>query len=227
MKRNVTICLVIVVLLALTGVAGALPTTGAVTDIGDNNFVLHATGASGDTYFRWGIKEDWQAFQTPTTTPAGGIVETSMYGSPIMPSTQYYVKACDTTGCGNVVSFLTTQITLIVERTDEDPITNLTKSNFNLAYLPANLAYPYTILFPGQESFGIALVTGIIFTGFFVGFWIKSKSTHTGLFTGILIVSLLGTTGTAAMGIPPEFLGIAQGIMYAAIAGVLLSLLKK
>ena len=227
MKRTTSICLVIVVLLALTGVAGAI-TTGGATAVGNNNFTLHATGATGDSYFRYGLLPDWQGLQTVTATPAAGVVEINVYGAPIMPSTLYYAKACDTTGCDETpVSFTTTAVTLITERDDEDPITNMTRSRFNLAYLPGQLTYPYTILFPGQESVGITIITGLIFTGLFVGFWLKSKSSHTGIFVGILVVSMLGTTGAAALGIPGEFLGIAQGLCYASIAGVLLSLLKK
>ena len=145
-----TICLFVVILLALTPVVGALPSTGAATDIGNNNFILHATGASGDTFFCWGIKEDWQGLRTQSVSPVGSVVEINVYGAPIMPSTLYYAKACDTTGCGNVVSFTTTEVTLIVERTDED----------------------YRSLIKRVALLSIVA----IFVSIFVTFWFKSKS---------------------------------------------------
>ena len=150
MKKTTLICLVVAILCAFVGIVGALPTTGAATDIGNNNFTLHATGAVGDTYFVYGLLPDWQGLQTVSVSPVGGVAEIDVRGAPIMPSTLYYAKVCDTTGCGNVVSFTTAEVTLIVERTDEDQI-SLAKR--------------------------VALLSIVaIFVSVFVTFWFKSKS---------------------------------------------------
>jgi len=145
-----TICLFVAILLALTGVAGALPSTLATTEIGNNNFTLNCDGAVGDTYFRWGTRDVGEGLRTSSVSPVGGVVEIVVYGSPIMPSTLYYAAACDTTGCGNVVSFTTAEVTLIVERTDEDQISLVKR---------------------------VALLSIVaIFVSIFVTFWFKSKS---------------------------------------------------
>jgi hypothetical protein len=93
------ICVTIAILLAFVGVVGAIPTTLATTDIGNNNFTLNCNGAVGSTHFQYGYDPQFLNIWTIALTPDAGAVSSVEYGSPIMPSKHYYAVACDSTGC--------------------------------------------------------------------------------------------------------------------------------
>jgi hypothetical protein len=224
---------VIIFLLLIVGLVGALPTTLAASDIGNNNFTLNASGANGTTFFKYGTNPARLNLWTSSGTPDGsGYYSSVEVGSPIMPSTLYYVSACDSTGCSaNNVSFTTLAAVPLANTTMGAAISNMTKNRFNLLYLPANIAIPYGWLFPsdtGSQSTALQIVFGMIFFFIYVGLWLRTRSVATGVIIGLLTSSfILFSNQGLNLGIPIEFIAIAQGLLYASLAGVILAWLKK
>jgi hypothetical protein len=232
------ICLVIVILLAFVGVVGAAltPETTEATNVGNNNFTLNCNGGFGQIYFKYGTDPSHLNIWTQQVTPSGGSpysASTTETGSPIMPSTTYYFTACSVTyGCAwNTLSFTTLALVPIPTSTLGNAITNMTKSRFNLLYLPANIAIPYGWLFPSDassQSTALMIVFGMMFFFIYVGLWLRTRSVATGVIIGLLTSSFILFADQGLMlGIPPEFSAIAQGLLYASLAGILLAWLKK
>jgi hypothetical protein len=226
------ICLTIIVLLAFVGVVGAIPSTLAVTNITNNGFVVGCTGAVNSTHFQYGTTPAHLNIWTSYSDPSGGSVTSTEYGSPIMPSTHYYITACDSTGCdATPEEFTTTALVPLPTSTLGNAISNMTKSRFNLLYLPANIAIPYGWLFPSDassQSTALMIVFGMMFFFIYVGLWLRTRSVATGVIIGLLTSSfILFADQGLNMGIPPEFAAIAQGLLYASLAGILLAWLKK
>lgn len=216
----------------IVGIVGALPTTTAATNIGNNNFTLNCNGAVGDTYFKYGTNTAFLNIWTTTVTPAGGVASTTEIGAPITPSTKYYTSACDTTGCDiNTVTFTTLAVVLLPNTTMGSSMTNMTKSRFNLLYLPQNIIGPYGWLFPNDaqsQSTAAQIIFGLLFFFIYVGLWLRTRSVATGVIIGLLTSSfILFSNQGLNLGIPVEFIGIAQGLLYASLAGIILAWLKK
>jgi hypothetical protein len=223
--------LLLVLLLIVAAIpAAAIPVTGAASAVSNNNFTIACTGASGETFLKWGTQEAAPLVWSANETPSAGTATITVAGSPILPSMLYYAKCCDETGCdATPVSFTTSAITPIATTTLGSGIKNLTKNRFNVLYLGEKVAEPYSWLFPSDEKqTGIALVFGLAMFAVFAGIWLRTRSVAVPLIMGLLSGSfLLYSTQGLMMGIPVEFIGIAQGMFYAAFAGTLLYFFKK
>lgn len=221
---------VLVGVLLLVSLATAVPTTSPATAIGNNNFTLSCSGASGDTYFKWGTSQDQLRVWTGNVTPDAGSATYNEYGAPIMPSQTYYAVCCDTTGCDDTpVSFSTTAYTPLPVSTLGAAIDNMTSSKFNLLYMPYHIATPYAWLFPADErQMGLTVVFGTLFFFVYVGLWLRTRSVATGVVMGLLTSSFVLFANEGLMlGIPAEFQSMAQALLYASLAGVFLAFLKK
>jgi hypothetical protein len=226
------ICLTIAILLALVGVAGALPSTVAATNITNNGFTIGCTGAVNTTQFHYGTNPSNLNIWTMELSPVGGVVTSVEYSSPIMPSTHYYITACDSTGCdATPAEFTTLALTPIPVSTLGTAITNMTRNRFNILYLPGNIAVPYGWLFPsdqGSQTTAIEIVAGMLFFFAYVGLWLRTRSVATGVIIGLLTSSFILFADTGLnIGIPVEFSAIAQALLYASLAGIILAWLKK
>lgn len=208
----------------LVGTVAALPTTLAATNVGNNNFTISATGMTGDGWFQYGIFSDrLMVWTTPGENPHTEI------GSPLEPSMTYYAAGCDVTGCGNVVSFTTLPSVPLPVSTLGSMVTNMTRSKFNVLYLIGDVFVPYTWLFPASAaSTAITIVCGMMFFFIYVGFWMRTKSVGTAAIIGLLTASsiMFGNRGLN-LGIPVEFQAIAQALLYASLAGIFISFLKR
>jgi hypothetical protein len=205
----------------------AVPTTQAATLIGNNNVTLNCAGAVGDTWFQYGTDPTILNYWSNIETAASSITVT---GGPIYPSTTYYFQAWDSTGgAANVLSFTTAAITPLPTSTLGSAITNMTRSNFNLLAMPANLVVPYGWLFPADTAeMSLTIVFGMLMMFIYIGMWLRTRSVATGVIMGILTSSfILFTNQGLNLGIPTEFANIAQGILYASLAAILLTFLKK
>lgn len=217
-------------LILLVSSVSAIPTTGAATAIGNNNFTLNCAGASGDTFAKWGTQEALPLVWTENVTPSGGSASINVYGSPIMPSTTYYAKCCDSTGCDSTpISFATAAYTPLPTSTLGAAIDNMTRSRFNILYMPEHILTPYAWLFPWDErAMGLTVVFGVMFFFVYIGLWLRTRSVATGIVMGMLTASfVLFANEGLNLGIPVEFQAIAQALLYASMAGVFLAFLKK
>ena len=222
------IALVLLVLLIFPAMAA--PTTGAVTAVGNNNATFQATGVAGTAgWVMWGQYTGKLYLKAGNVTPAGGAISKTVWDFPIMGSTTYYVKACDSTGCGSEVSFTTAAVTPLPTSTLGRPFTNMTETHFDIAFMPYNVAYPYTAPFqPDLESLGFGMLTGLLLFGIFFGLWFRGRNVFIPAMTGLILSGLFMYSDSGFnLGVPPEYLAIAQGAFCACVAGFIMSLIKK
>jgi hypothetical protein len=102
---------------------------------------------------------------------------------------------------------------------------NLTESGFDIQLLPWNAVQPYMwLLTPGFET----IVWFMLFMAIYLGFWLGGRSltipSIVGLISGVFL--WYGTSGLQ-LGLPAGMASVAQGIMYASIAGMIVGILKK
>lgn len=228
MKPQIPLLLVaaIIIIFGCVGHVYAIPTTQAATLIGNNNVTLNSIGSVGDMWFQYGTDPTILNYWSDTRSTPGAV---TVIGGPIYPSTTYYFQACDSSGCGSVLSFTTTAITPLSIDPMGTAVTNMTKSNFNMLNMPQNLVVPYSWLFPTDTAaMSLTIVFGMLMMFIYIGMWLRTRSVATGVIMGILTSSfILFTNQGLNLGIPVEFANIAQGILYASLAAILLTFLKK
>lgn len=214
----------------MVGAVSALPNT-AVSAVGNNNFTLAATGASGDVFFKYGTNSAQQLVYTWNQSSVAGSATMDVAGAPITPSTTFYAVACDNTGCdASPASFTTTAYTPAATPTLlNQAVTNMTRSRFNLFYMGDNILLPYSGVFPSDEQqTARTVLAGMIWFFVFVGLWIRNRVVNITIIMGFLVGGfLLYANAGLMMGIPVEFQGMAQILLYIALAGTFLVFLKK
>lgn len=221
---------IVIGFILLAGVASAVPNTLPATLVGNNNFTLNGNGvAAGYYYFQWGVDTVYMPINTMNKTTTGGAVSYLESGSPITPSTKYYFRLCDSTGCDPTPETLTTTARVPVPQTTlGHSLDNMTESRFNVLYMPENIAWPYTVLMPENRQTMLMIVVMVVMFFMYAGFWLRARSVSTGVTLGLVMIGFLLSPKTGLqIGLPPELLGIAEGVMYASIAGVIMSILKK
>lgn len=213
--------ILLLALLCLAVPVLALPTTSAATLVGENTAFLQMTGGTNPMWFEYGQKSGSLTWVTPNSS----FPNYTVYGSPLTGNTVFYFRACDTTGCGAELSFTTSVLTPQPQTTFGAGVDNITRSSFDILVLAHESIGGYFWIAPGNLS---VIVWGLLFFGIYIGLWIRERDLVVpvilGLITGTFI--MWGDTGLG-LGIPPEFLAMAQGIAYAALAGIILSLLKR
>lgn len=228
--RAVDALLALLFLVFLVLPVAAIPTTGATTEVGNNNATFQATGVTGTVgWFMWGQFSGKLYLRTDNSTPTGGAISRRVWDFPIMGSTTYYVKACDLTGCGDETSFITTPVTPLPVSTLGNPLRNMTETHFDIQFMPYNVAYPFTAPFqPDLIDLGFMMLTGILLFGVFFGMWFRGKNVAVPAITGFILSALFMYSDQGFnLGVPPEYLAIAQGAFCACIAGMIMSLFKK
>lgn len=224
MKR--ILFLFVAIALLVTSVC-AIPTTGAALLVGNNNATLHMAGPVGDRWFQYGTQADKLNFWSNVESTG---LDITITGGPIYPSTTYYYTACDSTGCDTTTgSFTTLALTPMAVSTLGTAVTNMTKTNFNMLNMPQNLVVPYAWLFPADTAqMSLTIVFGMIMMFIYIGMWLRTRSVASGVVIGILTSSfILFSNQGLNLGIPVEFASIAQGLLYASLAAILLTFLKK
>ena len=213
------VVIAILFLMALVMSVQAVPTISAPSSVTSSNATFAIAGASGETFVWYGEYpngETWRSdnFTSPTSITA--------WGAPILGGTKYYAKACDSTGCGNEVSYTMAAITPLPTYHYDAGFNGIASSHFNLAYIGQWVVVAYTTNIP-QPVF-----VGLIFGCIIVGFWRKTKSTR-------LISILLMILGPLIMypnvglylGMPSVMQSLGAILFALGFAGVLLSFVKK
>jgi hypothetical protein len=213
--------IILAVILVVQAVAAA-PVTGAATLIGPRNVTVSAAGVTTEGWFLYGETCGHESWSTSTVTEVGGNIEITITGNPLYPQVQYCYKACDATGCGASLTFTMPTPTPIPQTTLGRMLTNMTQSHLNPVYASTWILDPYTWVSP------IAVVVGLTLFAYYFGLWWRNRGTAIPAIVGIITGGFMiyGTSGLR-LGVPVEFVMVAEGILYASIAGLLLSLIKR
>jgi uncharacterized protein (UPF0333 family) len=220
-KQQVSlICLIL--LLVLFPLVSAIPTTGAATMVGTNNATLHASGASGNTWFQFGTAEGRSNSKLSNVTPVTGAATFVWSGAVLYGNTEYYYRACDSTGCGSELSFITAVVTPIPTGTWGSYATNITENRLDPANLVWNSVQAYVSIT------GATIFYALIFMMLFVGSWLSTRGTAVGQQFGMICAvlfcsSLIGL----GLGLPPEFVSVGQALLYISLAGAVVGFTVK
>lgn len=197
------------------------PITEAVVAT-NSQAVFSATGGSGTGWFKWGARSgSYYKWLTPNQTYTSTFTATQ-FGSPMLTGHTYYVVACNGYGCGNEVSFTVPNASYPNASSYGTGFTTMLRSGFNATQMLGVLAAPYTSTVPG----GAPVTWGMLFFFIFAGYWLR----HRDITLPCILAMISGGAiwmGGSALGVPPEFAVIGQGIMYAAIAGIAVSWFSK
>ena len=215
-------CCLLLAFVLLISWGSALPTTGAPTAIGSNNVTIPVTGATGsDVWVEWGQNTGGYAWNTPNYTPVAGSASITISGSPLLGNTFYFAAACDSTGCGNEVTFTTAQITPIPVTPYGAGYRNLTATRFNLVLVGATLFRAYTTVMPGT------LVFGLLFGVITLAMWQRTKSVRLISILMMIASPFVVLSGAGLMlGVPLAEQSLGQVLLAAGLAGVFLSFIK-
>lgn len=212
----------------LVGIVSAVPAGTAVSAIGNNNTTFSATSALDHAWFEYGMTPTTLVVWTQNVTASGAYTWTEI-GSPLTSGTTYYVAGCDDSGCDTPATFTMLDATPLPSTTYGILFTNATQNRFNLLLMIPLIAAPYTWLFPASnQALAISIMAGIVFFGIFFGLAMRTRYVAVPVLVGLISAPyLLYQNQGLMLGIPLEFQAIAQGLMYASVAGILLLILKK
>jgi hypothetical protein len=212
---------ILLAMFLLIGIGSTAPTTLAATSVGTNNITFNAGGSiSYPLWFVWGYHVGNEAWITPNLTSGTSYIQ---HGSPLYSLTQYYYRACDTTGCGADVGVITTSVTPLPTITLGLAITNMSVNGFDIIMISTNAMLPYQWL-----GAPIGVIFGWIFIAVFFAIWIRTRSVSVvsilGLISsGCLIVSSVGLK----LPLPGELIAVSQMILYVTLSACILVLIKK
>ena len=211
--------LLLIALLLIACAASALPTTQPGTNIGNNNFTFTGTGVTGTTgWFQWGMAQGQSWAHTPNRTSSAGTITYTMKGTPIFGCTTYYYRACDPTGCGAELSFMTLAVTPIPTVTYGAYAQNITENQGDPSNAFWNFMQPYMGI-TGSEIF-----YGLIFACVFVGIWLRTRGTAVANIFGMICVGLFASSAVGLqLGLPPEFVAVGQALMYLSLTGAVMA----
>jgi hypothetical protein len=212
---NYKYVLITLVLMACIGVCSGVPTTDAATGVTNRAATMNMHGGTGDCWYEWGGSGNL-IYSTGNVTC--GAYE--QWGSPILSSTTYSFKACDSTGCGSPLSFTTSVATVSNRTYYGEGVITMFKSGMNVTQVMSVVLTPYT------NTMTAPVTWGMLFLFIFLGLWIKPKDITIPLIIAFIAGGAIWS-GTSALGIPPEFADMGQGLMYAAVAGLVFSWFTK
>ena len=202
---------------------GGVPTTCTnVTDVTSNSATLCAIGGGYPKWFKYGQLPGHLSWKTPNFTSGYNY---TVYGSPLIGNTLFYYSACDENGCGAEQVFQTLPLNAQPQTTLGQGLKNITNSQFDIPVIAHESIGAYFWILP-QSMY--TLVWGLVFLAFYLGMWIRDRDLTVpvilGLLTGAFI--MYGDAGLG-LGLPVEFQAMAQGLTYAALAGIVLAWMKR
>lgn len=214
--------LIFVALLLIVGIVSAVPTTTAVTGITSGHVDFHATGGSGEAYFKWGSASGYNYFWTTPNQTVSGAFTDYQEGIPMLSGNTYYVVACDSTGCGNEVSFVVPSASPLNQTNYSVGAKVLMRSGFNLTQSLPMLVTPYTTQL-GYWTWAL------FFFFIFSGWWMRQGDITIPMLMSLVFGFVIWGAGAvgAGVGIPPEAMNIGIGLIIASLAGLFFSLFSK
>jgi hypothetical protein len=220
--------LVVLVLLIMISLVAGVPSGSSVSLVGNNNATFTANSGAATAWFEYGLSPNTLVVWTPEQAAGGAYTYTEL-GSPLTSSRTYYVAGCDATGCDSPATFTMLDATPLPVTTYGLMITNATKNKFNLLMFTVNLPLPLAWLFPQTAfPFAISVCTALVLFAIYYGFAVRTRGVAIPIIMGVLGAPyLLYQNQGLNLGIPVEFQGVAQGIFYASLAGIVLVILRK
>jgi hypothetical protein len=202
------------------GGALALPTTMAAFGNDSMNVTFKMSGATAPCWFEYGVNPSNPSWHTINISQAG-TVTINVSGMPFVSNNLYYYRACDTTGCGSIMSVFMNQAQPIAQTTYGQAEYNISESKFSVDYLPQSFVSSY--LWASTAT----VFWSMIFLFMYAGLWLRQREVLIPAFLGLIGGFLILYTGANSIGLAPEFVAMAQGITYASLAGVIFGLFKK
>jgi hypothetical protein len=209
-------------LILLVSVVSAVPTTTAVNNITAGQATFHGTGGVSPCWFSWGYGTNLY-WTTPNQTVSGGFADTQT-GSPMLSGVSYNVKACDSTGCGNVVSFAVPKATMINATHFGTAALTIMRSGFNVYTASTLVITPYAQGLSGLSSVfttgAASWIWGIFFAFIFIGYWLRGK----GIMMPAILAIMAGTVIVASpIQVDPMFISMGFPLLAIGLAGVFVS----
>jgi len=212
--------LLIFSILMLCSIASAVPTTLPATAIATNNFTFNGNGITGDEgWFQWGMDVAGSSWaHTINLTPSSGAINFTLRGSPVYGCTTYYYRACDGTGCGAEVSFMTPAVAALVTQNYGNAAQKIIDSRFDLTTTFWNAMVPYTNV--TTPTFFYAAILALILGGI----WIRTRGTQMVISFTMICGALAASSAVGLqLGLPPEMNALLQAILYISLSGAILS----
>ena len=212
-------------MVVVCGIASAVPTTSSATSVGNNNVTMNGYGVSpGSTgWFQFGMRSGYAYAHTKNLTAnESGSITYTMRGTPLFGCTSYYYRACDPTGCGAEVSFITLAVTPLPTVTFGSFIENVTENQFD----PGNLIWNSIQLYvpPDTGGLGLTIFFSLFLSMIFVGIWLRTRGTMVATALGVICIGLfVGMATGLQWGMAPEFVAAAQALLYVSFAGIIVS----
>ena len=198
-------------------------TTEPIGVVTSNSVVFNAAGATSPCWFEWGQLSKNLSWKTPNASVVGAYTKT-VTGSPLNGNTKFYMRACDATGCGIERDFTTSIVTPMPTTTYSEIFNNLTESALDPQFMAMNAVAPYAWILPGFDM----MIWFLLFFAIFTGLVLTGRGMGIPVIMGLLSAGFIfSPVAGLYLGIPPELQSVAQGVMYAALAGVVVSLIKK
>ena len=204
--------------ICLCGIASAVPITGPATAVGSNNVTFNGAGITGTTgWFQFGFSKAVYA-HTPNVTSQNGTITYTMKSMPLTGNTTFAYKACDPTGCGYEVTFLTLVVTPLPTITYGAYAENITQNGLDPANLVWNAIQPITAVS------GATVMFGILFFVLFAGMWLRARQTGIAVQFGVICaVFVVSSAYGLQLGIPPVFAAAAQALLLVSLTGMIVA----
>lgn len=214
----------IIGLLVLVSIAQAIPAGGAATGVASNNFTVPVAGAVGDTFVAWGRAPGHYNFASGTYTPDGGAVNVEVFGAPLLGGKTVYYVACDSTGCDpNERNVLIPDVTPIPTTTFGVYYYALSQSHFKIDQIAPNTIPAYT-----ATGVSAIVMWGIMFMMIFMGIWFRTKSVRLPFILAMIVGAFILPIGSGLyLGAPITMQLVAQGLIPAALAGIIFAMIRK
>ena len=190
------------------------------------NVTLHGHTYSDNLTYWWeyGRRTNMQPypFKTENVT-GGGNFSLLIEGLPLMSGQAFYGRLCNETVCSvSEVSWTMAASALVPAQTNAVAYQTLVSGNkFNLSKMPFTVMSPYTDLMGNQ------LVWGLIFAFIFFAYWFMTETIEIPVILGLISSGSILYAGTLSLGIPPEFVNIAQALMIVSVIGLAYVLLRR
>ena len=180
---------------------------------GENMTVWAEFGlVSGPTYYPWKSEN--------VTT--GGNFSVYIQGLPLMAGQTYYYRWTNYSYSSTLERSFTMGAVGYVQAPEFAKAYNTIRARgLNLTNLPFAATSPYTDLMGNQ------MVWGFIFGLIFLGFWIMTEDVTIPVILGLITSGSILYGGSLSLGIPPEFVNIAQSLLIISVIGLIYTLIRK
>lgn len=211
----------------MIGSVCAVPVTDAVTNSKTTEVTFNSHGGVAPCWYSWGVGTNMY-WSTPNQTTCGSDYQ---LGSPMLTGQTYNVKACDSTGCGNVVSWAVPAAEMLPQTHFGDGIMKIWRSGFNITETSNMIIEPYIAPFvegtiltnPTLAANAQGILIGVLFFFIYAGFWLRGQGIGIPCFMAILSFVAIFAAPGIGMNVPDEFKRVGLMLLIVGVAGLLYS----